>query len=236
MTKSKFLMIFLLKLDACATLVTKVIRRPPAPWMNDDTRHAILVRNNVQSRLKEDRYNKPLQEDYKKKKKMVTTLIKNSINSYYNKKFHDRRGNTATTWKLIREIVPDKKNNAVLHPFDNCVDKAHEFNTYFTNEGKSTYDKTQCTLHNYDIPSAHDTNFAPCDTNHFRPQPVDVSTVILTVKALNDTSSVGAGSIPLKFIRDTLHVIALYLTCISNTSIVTGVFPVAWKHVMGANF
>ncbi len=93
--------------------------------------------------------------------------------------------------------------------------------------GKSTYDKTQCTLHNYNIPSAHDTKIAPGDTNLFRPQPVDVSTVILTVKALNDTSSVGADGIPLKFIGDTLHVIALYLTCITYTSIVTGVFPVA---------
>ena len=73
---------------------------------------------------------------------------------------------------------------------------------------------------------------ASCDTNHFRPQPVDVSTVILTVKALNDTSSVGSDGILLKFVRDALYVVALYLTCIINTSIVTGVFPDAWKHAI----
>ncbi len=38
--------------------------------------------------------------------------------------------------------------------------------------------------------------------------------------------------IPLKFVKDGLYVIAFYLTCIVNTSLVTGVFPNAWKHAV----
>ncbi len=38
--------------DECAPKVTKVIRRPFAPWMSDTIRHAIQIRNNKQNELK----------------------------------------------------------------------------------------------------------------------------------------------------------------------------------------
>ena len=63
----------------------------------------------------------------------------------------------------------------------------------------------------------------------FRPQPVDTNTVILTVKSLNETRSVGSDGISLKFVKDALYIIVFYLTFIINTSIATGVFPHAWK-------
>ncbi len=66
----------------------------------------------------------------------------------------------------------------------------------------------------------------------FRPQPVDTETFILTIKSLNNISSIGADGIPMKFIMDVLYAIAYYLTLIINTSIVTGVFPTLWKHVL----
>ena len=64
----------------------------------------------------------------------------------------------------------------------------------------------------------------------FRPKPVDTNTIILTIKSLNETRSIGSDGIALKFIKDALCIVAFYLTCIINTSIVTGVFPQAWKH------
>ena len=66
-------------------------------------------------------------------------------------------------------------------------------------------------------------------SNFFRPQPVDIDTIILIVKDLNNSKSYGADGIPLRFIRDALPVISFYLTIIINTSIVTGVYPIYWK-------
>ncbi len=66
----------------------------------------------------------------------------------------------------------------------------------------------------------------------FRSKTVDTSTFILTPKSLNDTCSVGSDDISFKFIKDSLHVAAFYLTIIINTSIVTGVFPQVWKHAL----
>ncbi len=68
-------------------------------------------------------------------------------------------------------------------------------------------------------------------TTYFRPQAVDVNTVILTIKSLNETRSVGCDGISLKFIRDSFYMIVFYLTVIINT-LTTGVFPDIWKHAM----
>ncbi len=67
----------------------------------------------------------------------------------------------------------------------------------------------------------------PMESNYFRPQPVDTITVILAVKDLKQTNPVGSDDIQLKFVKDALYIIAFYLTCIINTSLVTGVFPTA---------
>ncbi len=63
----------------------------------------------------------------------------------------------------------------------------------------------------------------------FRPQPVDVETVILTIKILKETRSVMCDGMSFNFIRYSLHMIAFYLTAIVNTSLTTGVFPETWK-------
>nr|XP_027223246.1 uncharacterized protein LOC113815354 [Penaeus vannamei] len=59
--------------------------------------------------------------------------------------------------------------------------------------------------------------------NSFKPQPVQIETVILT-------KSVGVDGIALRFLRDSLPAVAYYLTVIINTSLVTGDFPSLWKH------
>ncbi len=57
--------------------------------------------------------------------------------------------------------------------------------------------------------------------NMFRPEPVAVETVILTIKSLNETRSVGCDGISLNFIRDSLYMIVFYLTVIVSTSLTT---------------
>ncbi len=66
----------------------------------------------------------------------------------------------------------------------------------------------------------------------FRPHPVGTETVITTTKSLKETSSVGSDGIPMKLTKDALYVIAFYLTCIVNTSVVTDIVPTAWKHAL----
>ncbi len=59
-----FTEVFIKCLDACVPVITKEIKRPFAPWMNNDLPRAIKIRNNAQSNLKADRHNSRLQELY----------------------------------------------------------------------------------------------------------------------------------------------------------------------------
>ncbi len=55
-------------LNECAPLVTKEIKRPSAPWMNNSIREAMNIRNTIRVKLKCDRRNADLQEQYKQKR------------------------------------------------------------------------------------------------------------------------------------------------------------------------
>ncbi len=109
--------------------------------------------------------------------------------------------------------------------------KIEKFNSFFASVGQSTYEETQNTL----ASGNSKINFPPTrivKTELFRPQPVDVSTVVLTIKRLQATKSFGSDLISLRFLKDSLCITAHYLTVIINTSIVTGIFPESWKHAL----
>ena len=54
--------------------------------------------------------------------------------------------------------------------------------------------------------------------------------LILTVKGLKESNACGSDGIPLRYIKDSLYIIAFYLTIIINTSIVTKTYPSSWKY------
>ena len=87
-------------------------------------------------------------------------------------------------------------------------------------------------LYGENVTYYNDMTITPDGDNDFRPQHVDTDTIFLIIKGLKDTNSVSSDGIPLTFIKDSLYVIAFYLTCIVNTSIVTGIFPTTWKHAL----
>ncbi len=113
------------------------------------------------------------------------------------------------------------------------TDKVNDFNKFFANVGKQTFEKSQHNLPNYsNTPQLNtDPTCTPAGTM-FRPQPTDSNTIILVIKQLRNTSSCGSDGIPLRFLKESLPVIIPYLTCILNTSIVTGCFPSLWKHAI----
>ncbi len=222
-----FTEVFIKCLDACAPIVTKEIKRPFAPWMNDDFRRAINIRNNAQSNLKAGRHNSRLQELYKKEKKHVRTLISKTKADYYHARINNCRGNSSATWKVITDLIPCQKRNSNSYNFDNMSYEAEEFKMFFSNIGKATYERTQLSFRDPHNRTVNNSNPALREGACFRPEPVDTDTVMLTIKSLKETKAVGSDGIPLWFLKDALPVIISYLTCIINTSLATGIFPTA---------
>ena len=145
------------------------------------------LRNTTRLQLKCDRHNTSLPEQYKQEKKRVKTLIDECRTRHYRNELNNTKGNFSKTWKIIKEIVPNSKTTSNVLNFDNAVDKANEFNFYFTNVGKNTYSKTQEIIHgeseSYTICENVISNVFSEDSC-FGPQPVDTDTVVLTIKSL----------------------------------------------------
>ena len=145
--------VFIHCLDMCAPTETKVVKRPPTPWMNDDLRNAIKDRNEAQSRLKDDRQNSFLQQEYKIKKNLVKTMISNTKSEYYQNEIINCKGKISSTWQTIEEMIPCQKNKSNTYAFDNLKDKVEEFSHFFC--GETTYNRSQELLGTYSDSTIH---------------------------------------------------------------------------------
>ena len=233
---------------------TIVLTRPPAPWITQDIKKVMTERDNLQKRLKVNGSNTELRADYNSKKKLVRSEIYRCKAKYFHTEYLKCRNDMKKSWKLTKTLIPDSKYQFNDCKFDNVNKKAEEFNQHFSNVGREAFNKTQVSLHsnvnngdnaNDDVGSDgdgsgddgvnnDDVNIMMPFSNYlgplFRPKPVSVETVILIVKDLNETNAVGIDNISLRFVRDSLPVMAFYYTIIINTSIVTGKYPTLWKH------
>ncbi len=185
-----------------------------------------------ESLIKIDTSNSRLLERYKTAKKHVKQLINKTRTDHYHDRLKDNKGNTSATWNVLKEIIPSKKNKHNAFNFDHLSEKAEEFSNFFSNVGESTFKRSQKELINegksvVELPQSNINTVSAS-----RPEPVDTNIVILTVKDFNATSSVGSNGIGLQFIKDAPCVTVPFLTCIVNTSLVTGVFPETWKHAL----
>ncbi len=162
----------------------------------------------------------------------MKTLITAGKSEYYHKQLKETKGYSSKTWKIIKDIVPDGKCNSNGHSFENLFSKANEFNFHFANVRMNTFERTQELLHGENATPVNNFNVVLDDGNIYRPCPVNVETINLTIKSFKGTRSVGSDGISMRFIKEALYVIAFYITCIINTSIVTGIFPTSWKHAI----
>lgn len=226
--------VFIDSLDKCAPLITKKVTRPSAPWITDDIKQSMQSRNIAQQTLKDDRSNIFLQNQYKSAKRRVKQQIRNGKKKYFRDKLSEAKGDSKATWKAVRELVPKTKINAQNSNYENVQEKAEEFNQFFANVGKNAFEKSQENLLNRPTEDDETANLNDrmniSQIPYFRPQPVDIDTVILTFKQLNDTRACGSDDIPLRFLKDALQIIIFYVTIIVNTSIVTGLYPNSWKY------
>ena len=220
--------VFIDCIDATAPMVTRTIVRPPAPWLTEEIHSKMNERDQLQKKLKHDPNNLTLRNQYKQKKKYTKNLISNAESNYYKEKL--RNADNKETWKIINEIVP-RKINSTLND-NNVNNKINTFNDFFAKVGEETFIQTQSSLKEntriYEDPQYR--NQPNLEIPTFKPQPTTVEFIMQTIKELKDSNAYGSDGIPTRFIKDSVYVIAFYLTIIINTSIVTGIYPSIWKH------
>ena len=218
-------------LNTCASVEATLMSRPSAPWINNEIKEEITKRDAIRKNLKKDRMNLILQNQFKCAKKKVKLMINKAKVGYFHEQINENRKDGAKTWKTIRKLIPDQNKVTKEIDFTNELEKANEFNEFFVNVGKRAFVKTQENINeNVNVSG----NNAQRSLNHdsFRPQPVQVEDIILIIKDLSNSRACGSDQIELRFVRDALPVLAFYITLITNTSIVTGMFPKLYKHAL----
>ncbi len=117
-------------------------------------------------------------------KKQIKSLIQSTKKDYYPKELTNNKNSFTDKWNIIKEIIPNSENTSEEYVFLDKETKAEEFNTFFANIGKNTYELIQNSFLSNDLicpePSLHDYDNSD---DKFRPEPVDVETVMLTIKA-----------------------------------------------------
>ena len=162
-------------------------------------------------------------------KKCVSSLISKCKTQYYRNELQKKKGDISGTWKVVHSMNSQSNSNFQTDDADALVVKADEFNEYFANIGKRSFEKSQKNFTDSFMYEDNDRSLTNNVMTTFRPQPLNIDTVILTVKQLKDTNAVGSDGIPFHYIRDALPVVIFYIMIIINTSIVTGTYPSAWK-------
>ena len=222
--------VFLKCLDFCAPLVTKELKRPFTPWFNEELRTLIQQKNNALKAWKKDSSNVNLENFYKNLKCHVRRSIHYFKSDHYNRKLENNKGNTKMIWKTVKELIPNNKSSKLPDTCNNkesTMQTANLFNKFFANVGKNTFETSHLS-NSSRLPSTDSVVYT--DPNClFRPKPIDWQTLTLTIAHMNNSDACGSDGIPLRFLNDSLPVIVFYLTIIMNTSIVTGIFPTAWK-------
>ena len=217
-------------IDIVAPEVTQMITRPPAPWITSDIKAAILERDRIHNQLKINE-TPHLRDIYKEKKRDVRLDINESKKEYFHDEYKKSGNDVKRTWKVTKALIPNNKTQKQSCTFENISDKVEEFIDYFSRVGKDAYDATQRSLNDQAPPHLLYEMLGRDEVeNKFRPQPVSVETIILVVKDLKETNSVGIDDISLRFVKDSLPIMAFYYTIVVNTSIVTGKYPELWKH------
>ena len=221
-------------INICAPLVTGEISRPPAPWISQAIKDCMKERDELQLRTKTDSFNMILRNNYKEQKKKVNSLINSSRKEYFREEFRKNKNDITASWKIAKKVISNDSTRKESMPQskDDLATRAESFNKFFSDVGRLTFNTTQeelarCNYASVDIPhNINDSDNLRC----FKPVPVDCETVILTIKGLKVTNACGSDGISLRFIKDSLFIIAFYITIIVNTSIVTNIYPSSWKY------
>lgn len=223
---------FIKCLDVCAPFKTKEMKRPPAPWIDSEIREAMKVREDLHKKFKANKHDPAIHNNYKREKKRIRQMLSEKKKSYYRNEFSKCKGDIRGTWSVVKKLIPDtKKSNTLCNDQDIDVQKkAEEFNKYFSNIGRNTFERSQVNVPNVNL--SHNDQPPPSSRirDKFRPQPTDMDTLIITIKDLKPTNSSGSDGIQYRFLMDSLPTTISYILILVNTSIVTGNYPDPWRH------
>lgn len=199
--------------DRFAPWRTVRVTHPPAPWLSDEIRHLINLRNDVRGRYRSVRLPHLLTR-FKQLRNRVKTLVRNAKSDYFRKVFKDAK-NSSSMWSALRRLGIGTKNNAEIHIHPDVLN--NHFASASLGSPALAFDPPSQQIHE------NDDKFYFAHVTH---------EMILRAFSKSKSNSLGSDGIPLNFIKNSLGILMPTIMHIFDASLQSCFFPGVWKHAI----
>ena len=234
MTHKNFACIFESLCSKHAPFVTpsrKKCMKPDKPWITQGLKKSINHKYKLYHKLVNSHFDPILKNNFTSYRNILTKLLRKAKKQYYSNKFMECQSDSATSWKVINEILGETEKTNVKLPNKIITDDSSDtgvitdpktiiekFNNFFCNIGKTLANKI-----NSDIGHNSYVNFSHSNNIFFLP--VVTQDVLKEILSLDPSKSTGHDNIPARLLIDSASIIAKPLCHIINLSLQYGIFP-----------
>ena len=210
------------------------LRFKTKPWLTQDLQKSIEIKNSTFKkyiRAKDKVTKSRLHEQYKEQRNVLSTLMKQSKERYYNDFFQKNLKNIRNTWKGIKSLISNSEcglfipqtiySNGTTSSEPNDI--ANSFNSYFCTVAKEIQSSIR-----YSFKCFQDYLNSNFDMSFFI-SPTDSTEVSDIISNLTTDKSEGPNGIPTKILHLLKNDISHIFADLFNKSFSTGVFPSALK-------
>ena len=205
------------------------------PWIIQSLQISIKKKNTLFSRYircKESSQKKDFHLKYKPYRNLLSTLLKDSKQSYFTDFFKSNNNDIKKTWKGIKSIISmkNKSNNdsptPIIHEGNFIADPlsiANAFNDFFSAVAQKVQSKIKFSSKSF-------SDFLPINIHEsIILSQINEDEISKIISSLNSSKSTGPNSIPTKILKLLQVQISKHLTDIFNLSFTTGIFPHSLK-------
>lgn len=168
-------------------------------------------------------------EIYRDSRQVVKTRLRKAEQEYINKEM-ERCRNTSSKWKLIRNCLPRKETTQLVYMRD-IKEIVEEFNEFFVSVGAKASEAAKALISCYDLSPPIDLtgeHYIP-DEDKFEFRAASTHEIRKAVMSFSSNKAPGHDKVAMSVIKDALPSILVVLTDIVNRSLLSSVFPTAWK-------
>lgn len=203
--------------DLHAPYKTVRVTKPPAPWLTENLKLLMRIRDKAYLKYKKCKTNQ-LWSEYKDIRNLVNRSVKLEKKAYFN---HTLKTNPRYFWQSLRRLNISNSKRQVTSDLTN-VDGVNDF---FINQA------TQLTANlntNPDILKKYENSKHPNIDEEFVFGEVSTEEIDRIVRHLK-SNAIGSDNINLKMLNLVFPHLTIYFTYIINKCLINGIFPEVWK-------
>ena len=217
-------------LDAHAPVKTVKIRSRPCPFVTEEIKDLMKIRNHLHHRFLLTRDEQFDWAEYKVSRNSVKKALIEAEKHHTYQEVQNNMNNSRSLWKVINNIVPSKSQEKLVYSKD-LKTVANEFNSYFSSVGSRTTEAVaKLALENNIICSNSSIpDLVSSSDDCFSFTPVSIEDVRRAILSLPLNRAPGPDKTKARVFKDALQVILGPITEIINCSLGTSTFPSDWK-------